>query len=273
MHELPQGRKSRIEILQDAGTIRKTYNANGDPAEKYRREVGFYLHYNESLLLPKLVCSDPGKHITIERVIGERLADSLPLSHESMGSLADDYIQKLVELFGSSTIIDSAIKQEYYDGIGVEENIGRLTDSLARLCEQYCRHTIILDLLNSVVRIRTDEELLIKLDWNPENVFLRDCEIHKFIDFEQAFIGTRDILAGILLHNPVWPAQQLFGGLKNAGLFQAGSGELRNYLCYSFAAVLVDSIQRRGDIWEIERLEAAFAKHVIARHNEALNAS
>ena len=273
MHELPQGRKSRIEILQDAGTIRKTYNTNGDPAEKYRREVGFYTHYKGSHLLPKLVCSEPGRHITIERVIGERLADSLPLSHEAMGSLADDYIQKLAELFGSSATIDDTIKQDYYDGIGVEENISLLADNLARLCEQYSRHPVIVDLLDSVARINTDEELLIKLDWNPESVFLRDGEIHMFIDFEQAFIGTRDILVGILLHSPVWPAQQLFDGLKEAGLFQAGFGELRNYLCYSFATVLVDSIQRRGDIWEVERLETAFERHVVTRHNETLSAS
>lgn len=273
MQELPQGRKSRIEILEDTGAIKKTYNSNGNPAEKFRKEVGFYRQYSYSRVIPKLIGAESETHITIERVIGERLADLLPLSRDKMELLSDEYTEKLVELFGRSTGIDRTVKQDYFDGIGAEEGLRLLHESLSRLCDQYDRHPITCDLLDSITRVEIDEELLIKLDWNPENVFLRDGKIHRFIDFEQAFIGTRAILVGILLHNPVWPAQQLFGSLKEAGLFQVSFSELRNYLCYSFATVLVDSIHRRGDIWQVERLETAFERHVTARYNDVVSAS
>ena len=35
------GRKSQIDYLSD-GSVKKTYNQNDDPADKFRREVGFY---------------------------------------------------------------------------------------------------------------------------------------------------------------------------------------------------------------------------------------
>ena len=54
-----------------------------------------------------------------------------------------------------------------------------------------------------------------------ESVFLRDGVVHKFIDFEQAFLGSREILVGVLLHNPAWPAHRLFSRLRGAGFFEA----------------------------------------------------
>ena len=272
MQELPQGRKSRIEVLPDGSKVKKTYNNNGAPAEKYRREVGFYIHYSESNLIPRLIRSEQDRHITIERVTGERLADRLPLPCEEMKSLADDYTQRLVELFKVSTGIDSKTKEEYYAGLGAEENLALLLEGLDRLCDPYDGNPVIADLRSSVAEIELGKELLIKLDWNPENIFLLHGRIHKFIDFEQAFIGTKATLAGILLHNPIWPAVRIFRGLKDAGFFDSDVGNFRNYICYGFSTVLVDSIQRRGGIRTSERLKSAFERHVAARHREIANA-
>ena len=143
-----------------------------------------------------------------------------------------------------------------------------LLERLDRLCGQYDGNPIIADLRSSIGQIDLDEELLIKLDWNPENVFLRRGKIHKFIDFEQAFIGSKAILAGVLLHNPIWPAARIFRGLKDGGFIKSGVRDFRKYICYGFSAVLVDSIRRRGALWESERLESAFERHVTARYSE-----
>ena len=118
MKELRQGRKSRIEVLPGGSKIKKTYNENGAPAQKYRREVGFYIHYGESDLIPRLIRSETDKNITIERITGQRLADQGPIHCEEMRTLADDYTQSLVELFAVSTGIDSKAREEYYGGLG-----------------------------------------------------------------------------------------------------------------------------------------------------------
>ncbi len=272
MRELPQGRKSRIEVLPGGSKIKKTYNENGAPAQKYRREVGFYIHYGESDLIPRLIRSETDKNITIERITGQRLADQGPIHCEEMRTLADDYTQSLVELFAVSTGIDSKAREEYYGGLGAEDNLALLLAGLDRLGDQYDRHPIIVDLRSSVGQIELDEELLIKLDWNPGNVFFHHGRIHKFIDFEQAFIGTKAILAGILLHNPIWPAVRMFRGLKDGGFIKSGVRDFRKYICYGFSAVLVDSIQRRGGVWAPERLKSAFERHVTARYSEIANA-
>ena len=153
-----------------------------------------------------------------------------------------------------------------------EDNLALLLAGLDRLGDQYDRHPIIVDLRSSVGQIELDEELLIKLDWNPGNVFFHHGRIHKFIDFEQAFIGTKAILAGILLHNPIWPAVRMFRGLKDGGFIKSGVRDFRKYICYGFSAVLVDSINRRGRIWTPERLESAFERHVTARYSEIAEA-
>ena len=272
MQEFPQGRKSRIEVLPGGSKIKKTYNENGAPAQKYRREVGFYIHYGESDLIPRLIRSETDKNITIERITGQRLADQLPIPCEEMKSLVDDYIQKLVELFTVSTGIDSKTKEAYYGGLGVEDNVAVVLAGLDRLADQYDGNPIIADLRSSVAEIELGRELLIKLDWNSGNVFLLQGRIHKFIDFEQAFTGTRAILAGILIHNPIWPAVRIFRGLKDAGFFDSDVSDFRNYICYGFSTVLVDSIQRRGGVWAPERLKSAFERHVTARYSEIANA-
>ncbi len=272
MQEFRQGRKSRIDVLPDGSGVRKTYNESGVSAEKYRREIGFYTHYAESGLIPRLVGYAQDKHITIEKVEGQRLADVLPLKCEEMESLAEDYIRKLMELFEVSAGIGGRTRAEYYDGLGAEENLALVLERLEWLYSRYDENPIIADLRGSVSRIEPDTELLIKLDWNVENVFLLNGRIHRFIDFEQAFIGTRAILAGILLHNPVWPAARIFRGLRDAGFINTDVGEFRNYICYGFSAVLVDSIRRRGALWDSERLSSAFERHVTAGYSEIVNA-
>ena len=268
MKELPQGRKSRIEVLSDGSGVRKTYNENGSAAEKYRREVGFYTHYAGSNLIPGLIGCAQDKHITAERIEGRRLADLLPLTCEEMTSLAEDYIRKLAELFAVSTGVDCRTRETYYNGLGAEDNRALLLERLDRLIELYDGNPIIADLRGSVSRIQRDQGLLIKLDWNAENVFLLDRRIHRFIAFEQAFIGSKAILAGVLLHNPIWPAARIFRGLKDGGFIKSGVRDFRKYICYGFSAVLVDSIRRRGAFWESERLESAIERHVTARYSE-----
>lgn len=272
MQTLPQGRKSRVEILPDGATVRKTYNGNGDPAERFCREVGFYTQYRDSRVVPQLVDYEPGRYITIERVTGQRLVEMAPLPHGVTESLADHYVDTLVELFGNSTGVDTEVKQRYYEGQGANDNIRLLIQDLDSLGRRYHGHEVIDDLRRSVAQVKADAELLIKLDWNAENLFVRDGRVHKLIDFEQAFIGTRNILVGILLHNPFWPAQRLFCGLRQAGLFLGDVCEFRRYLCFAFAAVLADSVRRRGDIWSVGQLETTFERHVKARHREIADA-
>ena len=68
------GRKSQIDYLSD-GSVKKTYNQNDDPAGKFRREVGFYRHYERSRLIPTLLGSSPDAFIVIERVTGDLMHD------------------------------------------------------------------------------------------------------------------------------------------------------------------------------------------------------
>ena len=77
-----------------------------------------------------------------------------------MKALADDYIQKLVELFTVSTGIDSKTKEAYYGGLGVEDNVALVLAGLDRLGDQYDRHPIIADLRSSVAQIELDRGAL-----------------------------------------------------------------------------------------------------------------
>ena len=63
MIELPQGRKSEVVLLPDGQSVKKSYNTNGDPMDKYCREVGFYSHYGHSGIIPRLLDSKPGEYI------------------------------------------------------------------------------------------------------------------------------------------------------------------------------------------------------------------
>ena len=273
MTELPQGRKSLVEVMPDGNTVRKTYNSNGDPATKYRRELGFYLNYAGSGLIPKLRDFEQNRHILIERVTGQRLADILPLSIERVEALAEDYVEQLLRMFDHGSSLSDQFKEYYYDGCGAQDNLEALIEDLGRLSIKYPGNPLIANLSSSLEGIEISEEILIKLDWNAENLFLSEGRIHKIVDFEQAFIGTKSILVGVLLHNPIWPAARLFSILKNAGWFKSDVKNLKSYLSYGFAAVLVDSIQRTGKLWSPERLRSAFDKHLVRRLAQATDSS
>ena len=273
MTELPQGRKSLVEILSDGKTVRKTYNANGDPAAKYRRELGFYLKYASSDLIPKLRDFEQDRHILIERVTGQRLADLLPLSADRVEALTEDYVEQLLRLFDHGSPPSDQFKEYYYGGSGAQDNLEALKEGLDRLSRNCPGNPLLADLSSSLERVEISEELLIKLDWNAENLFLSEWRIHKIVDFEQAFIGTKTILVGVLLHNPLWPASRLFSLLKDAGWFQSDVKNLKSYLAYGFAAVLIDSIQRTGKPWSSERLRSAFDRHLVRRLAQATDFS
>ncbi len=268
MHKSPQGRKSQIEFLSDGKSVKKTYSGNGERAGKFRREVGFLSHYKESKLIPKLIDLSVNDYIVIERAEGDRMSDISPLPSDELLELTDNYVDELISLFrGPEPTLE--LKGEYYEGIGAEENLGTLIDNLSRLAKDVgdCG-PIFQDICDSVARVEISEDLLIKLDWNPENLFLKNGAIHRFIDFEQAFFGTKEILVGVLLHNPIWPASRLFSRLRDLRFFGVDAADLPYYMAFGFGSVVVDSIKRRGKPWDSLRLKTAYERHVLTRLQE-----
>lgn len=268
MQALPQGRKSHVEVLPDGKSVQKTYNTNGNRDQKYKQEVGFYVQYGHSGLMPSLVDHKADEYIVIDRVAGERLSDVGPIANNALLDLTDDFAEKVATLFEDAPPI-AKVQRLYYDGIGASENVASLLEALYRLQSDYagCQE-ILAEICSSVQRVEVSQDLLIKLDWNPENLFLKDGKVHKFIDFEQAFIGTKEMLVGVLLHNPFWPASRLFRQLKKRGLFGFEGAALCHYMAFSFGSVLVDSIERRGKPWDAERLRTAYQRHVVSRYKE-----
>ena len=253
------GRKSQIDYLSD-GSVKKTYNQNDDPAGKFRREVGFYRHYGGSRLIPTLLGSSPDASIVIERVTGDLMHD-VDLTTGDLNMLTDSYVDQIAQLFNASAPC-SDFKDHYFAGRGADENLASLHDSLSRLASNGddCA-PLFHELSELVAKVELSDELLIKLDWNSGNLFLRDGVVYKFIDFEQAFIGSKEILVGVLLHNPVWPAFRLFSRLRDSGFFEANFSDLRHYVAFGFSSVVVDSIKRRGKAWGLSRLRTAFERH------------
>ena len=257
------GRKSQIDYLPD-GSVKKTYIQNGDAAGRFRREVGFYRHYGESRVIPALLDSSPDASITIERVSGVLMQD-VHLPTDDLGKLTDSYVDQIADLFNVSAP-SSEFKSQYFDGQGAEENLASLRENLSRLASNGDECSPLFRELSDLAKnVGLSDELLIKLDWNPRNLFLRDLAVHKFVDFEQAFLGSKEILVGVLLHNPVWPACRLFSGLRDSGLFEASPSDLRYYVAFAFGSVVVDSIRRRGQAWEHSRLRSAFERHYTDR--------
>ena len=246
------------------GSIRKTYNQNDDPAGRFRREVGFYRHYGGSRLIPTLLDSSLDEYIVIERVTGDLMRD-VDLTTVDLNVLTDRYVDAIVHLFNVPAP-GADLKDRFFQGRGADENLDSLHDSLSRLASNGDDCTpIFKELGENVENVELSNEVLIKLDWNPGNLFLRDGMVRKFIDFEQAFLGSREILVGVLLHNPVWPAHRLFSRLRDAGFFHADVSDLRHYLAFGFGSVVVDSIERRGEAWGFCRLRRAYECHYRAR--------
>ena len=259
----PFGRKSRIDYLP-RGSVWKTYNQNDDPAGRFMREIGFYRHYGGSRLIPALLDSSPDEYIVIERVTGDLMRD-VDLTTVDLNVLTDRYVDAIVELFNVSAP-GADLKDRYFRGTGADENLALLRDSLSRLASNGDECAPIFKVLGeNIAKAELSDEVLIKLDWNPGNLFLRDGVVHKFIDFEQAFLGSREILVGVLLHNPAWPAHRLFSRLRDAGFFDADVSDLRHYLAFGFGSVVVDSMKRRGKPWGFSRLRTAFERHYRAR--------
>ena len=253
------GRKSQIAYLPD-GSVRKTYNQNGDPAGRYRREVGFYRHYGGSQLIPTLLDSSPDVFIVIERVTGDLMRD-VDLTTDDLDMLTDSYVDQIAHLFNASAPC-SDLKDRYFKGRGADETLASLHESLSRLASNGddCA-PLFHELSEHVAKVELSDELLIKLDWNPGNLFLQDGVVYKFIDFEQAFLGSKEILVGVLLHNPVWPAFRLFSRLRDSGFFEADISDLRHYVAFGFGSVVVDSMERRGEAWGLSRIQTAFERH------------
>ena len=263
MKLLYHGRKSRIDYLPD-GSVRKTYNQNDDPAGRFRREVGFYRHYGGSPLIPALLDSSPDEYIVIERVTGDLMRD-VDVTTVDLNLLTDHYVDEIAHLFDVPAP-GADLKDRYFQGRGADENLASLHDRLSRLASDDDDCAPIFKVLGeNVAKVELSDEVLIKLDWNPGNLFLRDGVVHKFIDFEQAFLGSREILVGVLLHNPAWPAHRLFSRLRGAGFFEADVSDLRHYMAFGFGSVVVDSMKRRGKPWGFSRLRTAFERHYCAR--------
>ena len=263
MKLLYHGRKSRIDYLPDV-SIRKTYNQNDDPAGRFRREVEFYRHYGGSRLIPALLDSSPDEYIVIERVAGDLMRD-VDLKTVDLDLLTDRYVDAIAHLFNVPAPCTD-LKDWYFRGRGADENLDSLHDRLSRLASNGDDCAPIFKVLGeNVAKVELSDEVLIKLDWNPGNLFLRDGVVHKFIDFEQAFLGSREILVGVLLHNPAWPAHRLFSRLRGAGFFEADVSDLRHYMAFGFGSVVVDSMKRRGKPWGFSRLRTAFERHYCAR--------
>ena len=266
--QLPQGRKSHVTLCDDGVLIQKTYNHNGDPERKYLREVGFYKHYADSSLIPDMVeARQDERVIVLTRAPGIRCSDLLPDPNLRL-QISTDYAEKVVDLISIGNDVHS-LKQCFYDGFGASAYRDRVVDILdayptgTQQAEQIIRRLRV-----SATQINITDEILIKLDWNASNVFIDNGRVTQFIDFEQSFIGTREILTGILLHNPFWSAPSLFTILRRRGIFSRSNEDVIPFVDFALAAVIADAFERNGHSWNEQRLVTAFQQHVLQRINE-----
>ena len=183
--------------------------------------------------------------------------------------LTADYAMNVADLFRSSSA-DHEIRDLYYAGQRAASHRDELLQRLDFYAASVGPHVILESLIEEVGTLTLTEDLLIKLDWNSANVFLSDGRIHQFIDFEQAFIGTAEILVGVLLHNPIWHAPTLFRVLRQEDHCGLEIDQVHPYLSYSFGSMLIDSVERRGHAWDNGRLETAYQRHVTDRFNQLM---
>lgn len=265
---MPQGNKSVVTPTADGLGIRKAYNENGNPYAKYAREVGFYRHYGDSPLIPDLLeCQPQEPAIVITKAPGV-LCSAVRLSASERCRLSEDYAHKVMDLLSVGGDMN-ALKASHFLDVGAEDLRTEVLAALdryptdSRLSEQILR-----GLRDAVQEVVISKEMLIKLDWNASNVFINDGAISQFIDFEQSFIGTREMLAGILLHNPFWHARSVFEVLRRRGFLSQPVASMAMWVHFSFAAVLADSRSRTGTAWDTRRLQSAYRRHVVDRLKE-----
>ena len=259
-----------MTLARDGTAIHKKYNDNGDPHGKYRREVGFYEHYHESPLIPDLLeCLPDEPAIVITRAPGTPCS-TLKATPKQRRHLSVDYAEKVADLIGSRAEA-SPTRAAHFANVGATA----FRDGVVSALETYpttsppAKH-ILQQLLGEARTITVTDELLIKLDWNASNVFVDGGKITQFIDFEQAFVGTVEMLTGILLHNPFWHAESVFNVLRHRDFFPHPTAEVRRCLHFAFAAVLTDSYQRNHRPWDFNRVEFAYGRHVTDRLTELL---
>lgn len=272
---LPQGRKSEVTLLDDGSLVRKTYNDNGDPMGKYLREVGFYAHYGASELIPDLVepLADE-RAIVLTRAPGIRCADLQP-DPGFRRRLSADYADKVADLLSVRADVGN-VKPRYYGNVGASayrDGVMSILDGYRPSTRQGQGKDIVGRLRASASQVTVTDEILIKLDWNASNVFVDGGAVSQFIDFEQAFIGTREILTGILLHNPFWCARTVFAVLRRRGVFTASIDDVVPYVDFGLAAVIADAFERDGRPWSEHRLESAYRRHVVDRLAELSSAT
>ena len=262
---LNQGRKSFVVHLEPDAVVRKFYNNNGDKVAKSLREIGFYLHYGHSESIPKLLDYRIASHISIGYLSGQSLSKLRIKDDQSRIELTRRYALAVTQLFRDAKPISDVFKNEYYSGVGAKTNFEAVLDGLRALAAIYAGCDRFQELVSKVEKIRISDELVITLDWNSANVIVSANGQFSFIDFEQAFIGSSEMLAGILLHNPVWCARTLVRELRNQSLVCLDDEELSSTVHFAFAYVLIDSISRTGSPWSVDRFEAAFERHVTER--------
>ena len=266
--QLPQGNKSTVTLTRGGAAIHKAYNDNGDPHGKYMREVGFYLHYQESPLIPDLLeCLPDVPAIVIARAPGV-LCSSLKATPKQRRHLSADYAEKVADLIGSraETPPTDAAHFANIGATGLRKRILSALDDHPTTSPQAKR--ILQQLMDAARAIAITDQLLIKLDWNSSNVFANRHAITQFIDFEQAFVGTSEMLTGILRYNPFWHSGSVFDVLRRRGFFADAPTEVSRCLHFALAAVLADSYARNHLPWDSGRIEFAYRRHVTNRLTE-----
>lgn len=265
---LPQGNKSVVTLARGGAAIHKKYNDNGDPHGKYKREVGFYEHYRESFLIPDLLeCLPDEPAIVVARAPGVPCS-TLKVTPKQRRHLSVDYAEKVADLIGSRAETPPT-KASHFANIsaaGSRDGVLSMLEGYPTTSPQAKR--ILQQLLAAARAIIVSDELLIKLDWNASNVFTDRGAITQFIDFEQAFVGTAEMLTGILLHNPFWHAGSVFNVLRRRGFFSHPTAEAPRCIHFAFAAVVADSYQRNHRPWDSSRIEFAYRRHVTDRLTE-----
>ena len=262
---LPQGNKSVVTPTADGLGIRKAYNENGNPHAKYAREVCFYRHYGDSPLIPDLLECLPEEPAIVMTKAPGMPCSVVRLSTSERCRLSEDYAHKIMDLLSVGGDIN-ALNGSHFLDVGAQ---GLRTEVLAALdrypTDSRLSEQILHRLRGAAQEVVISQEMLIKLDWNASNVFINDGAISQFIDFEQACIGTCEMLAGILLHNPLWHARSVFEVLRRRGFLSRPVASMAPWVHFSFAAVLADSRARTGTAWDMSRLQSAYQRHVTDR--------